>query len=121
MTVLLWLFQAVLAVVFAAAGALKLAKPKAALVERLPALQPYRPLSIKAIAVAEVLGALGVLVTPFVGLGALVPWAALGLACVMVAGAFAHAEHGDWKGIGLNAAVFAIAVVVMYGRTTLPA
>lgn len=117
MTVVLWILQAVLAAVLLAIGGLKLAKPKDALPPQMSALAPYRPLSIKAIGLAEVLGALGLVAAPLVGWGALVPWAALGLASVMIAGAIANAEAGEWKKIGLNAALLAAALVVVYGRS----
>ena len=117
MNIVLWLLQVVLAVVFAGLGGLKLIRSKEELLPKLPALGPYRPISIKAIALAEVLGALGLVVAPLVGWAALVPWAALGVGSVMVAGAMAHAELGDWKPIGLNVALLIAAVVVMVGRS----
>ena len=121
MNVLLWILQALLALVFAAVGGLKLAVPKEKLLDKMGVLAHYPPLAIKAIGLVEVLGALGVLLTPFVGWGALVPWAALGLACVVIAAAFAHGEHGEWAKIAGPAVLLVVAVVVVYGRTVLPA
>ena len=106
-----------LAAVFLAIGGLKLVRSKADLPPQMSELEPYRPLSIKAIGLAEVLGALGLVAAPLVGWGALVPWAALGLAAVMVAAAIASAEAGAWAKIGLNAALFAAALVIVYGRS----
>lgn len=117
MNIVLWILQIVLAVVFAGAGALKLAKSKEELLPSLPALAPYRPITIKAIAAAEVLGALGLVVAPLVGLDDVVPWAALGVGSVMVAGAIAHGEIGEWSKIGLNAVLLVLAVTVMVGRS----
>ena len=82
MSVVLWILQVVLAVVFLAVGGLKLAKPKEALLPTMGVLAAYRPLSIKAIGLSEVLGAVGLILPPLVGMGGLVPWAAFGLACV---------------------------------------
>lgn len=117
MSVLLWVLQVVLAAVFGALGALKLVRPKGALLDRMGALEPYRPLTVKLIGLAEVLGALGLVLAPLVGWAGLVPWAALGVASVTIAAAIAHAERGEWPMIGANAALLALALVVMYGRS----
>ena len=117
MTVVLWILQVVLAAVFLAAGTLKLVRSKEELPPQMKALDPYRPLSIKLIGLAEVLGALGLVVAPLVGLDALVPWAALGLASVMIAGAMANGEYGDPRHIGVNAVLFVLAAAVVYGRS----
>jgi len=121
MTVLLWVLQVILAVAFAAASAMHLAKSKADLTTKFPVLEAYRPISINGIGVAEGLGALGLVAAPLVGWSALVPWAALGLACIMIAASMAHAERGEWKDIAVPAALLVAAVIVVYGRTILPA
>ncbi|MAQ92466.1 MAG: hypothetical protein CMM84_02880 [Rhodothermaceae bacterium] len=117
MSVVLWILQVVLAVVFLAVGGLKLAKPKEALLPTMGVLAAYRPLSIKAIGLSEVLGAVGLILPPLVGMGGLVPWAAFGLACVMVAAMIAHGEHGEWKKVAPPAGLLLLALVVMYGRS----
>ena len=117
MNVVLWVLQIALAVLFAAAGAMKLARSKDELLPKLPALAPYRPITLKAIGLAEVLGALGLVVAPLVGLEDVVPWAALGVGSVMVAGAIAHGEAGEWSRVPINVVVLALAVVVMVGRS----
>ena len=117
MTVVLWILQALLAVVFLAAGGMKLVKPKEALLDKMTVLAAYRPLTIKAIGLAEVLGALGLVLPPLVGLGGLVPWAALGLASVMIAAMIAHGEHGEWPKVVPPLVLLILALVVMYGRS----
>ena len=118
MTVVLWILQVLLAAVFFAAGGVKLVKPKEALIDKMTVLEGYRPLTIKAIGLAEVLGALGLILPPLVGLDGLVPWAALGLACTMVAAAIAHGERGEWARTAGPAVLFVLAVAVMVGRST---
>ena len=81
------------------------------------ALKPYRPLTIKASGLSEVAGALGLVVAPLVGWDALVPWAALGVGSVMVAGAIAHAEQREWSRIPINAVILVLAITVMVGRS----
>ena len=119
MSVALWILQAVLAIVFAVTGGLKLVRPKAALLDRMGALEPVHPAAVKAIGLAEVLGALGLVVAPFVGLMPLVPWAAFGLACAMVAAMIAHGQRHEWTHAAVPAVLFVLSVVVMYGRSAL--
>ena len=113
----LWILQILLAAVFLAAGGLKLIRSKEELLPQMHALAPFRPLSVKAIGLAEVAGALGLVLPPLVGISDLVPWAALGIASVMVAGAMANAEQGFPKLVPVNAVLLVLAVVVMYGRS----
>lgn len=118
MNVLLWILQILLALVFLAVGGIKLARPKAALLDRMGALAPFRPVTIKAIGLAEVLGGVGVVLPMLVGVAeGVVPWAALGLACVMVGAAFTHANQGDYKPLAMHAVLLAMAVAVMVGRS----
>ena len=117
MNVVLWILQALLAAVFIGVGALKLARPKDALLDRRGALEGFRPITVKLIGLAEVLGGLGLVAAPLVGWDGLVPWAALGLASVMVAAAIVHGERGEWKQVGPNAVLLVLALVVMYGRS----
>ncbi|WP_420455435.1 DoxX family protein [Rubrivirga sp.] len=117
MTVVLWILQVLLAAVFLAAGGMKLARPKEALLDKMGVLGGYRPLTIKLIGGAEVLGAAGLILPPLVGLDGLVPWAALGLASVMVAAAIAHGERGEWPKVGVPVVLLALALVVVYGRS----
>ena len=117
MTAVLWILQVLLAAVFIGVGALKLAKPKDALLGRMGALEGFRPITVKFIGLAEVLGGLGLVAAPLVGWDGLVPWAALGLAAVMVAAAIVHGERSEWKQVGPNAVLLVLALVVMYGRS----
>ena len=121
MSALLWVLQVLLAAVFGAAGGLKLIKSKEELLPQMGAIEPYRPLSIKGIGLAEVLGAAGLVVPPFVGWEELVPWAAVGLGSVAVGAVMAHAERSEWPKTVLPAGLLALCVVVMAGRTLLPA
>ena len=120
MSIVLWILQVLLAAVFLGVGGLKLVKSKEELLPRMGALEPYRPLSVKGIGLAEVLGAVGLLAPPLVGWGELVPWAALGLASVMVGGVIAHAERSEWAQIAPAAALLALCLTVMAGRTLIP-
>lgn len=118
MNVVLWILQLALAGVFIAAGAMKLARPKEALLAKMPVLAPYRPLTIKAVGLAEVLGGIGVVLPMLTGVApGLVPWAALGLGCVALGAAVVHAEARDYKPLPIHAALLVMAVAVMAGRS----
>ncbi len=45
------------------------------------------------------------------------PWAAFGLACVMVGAPIVHGERGEWARAGVPVVLLVLAVVVMYGRS----
>ena len=118
MTVVLWILQILLALVFLASGVFKLVRSKEELLPTVPALAPFRPVTIKAVALAEVLGAVGVVVPMLTGVApGLVPWAALGLGCVALGAAVAHAEQRDYKLLPAHAVLLAMAVAVMVGRS----
>lgn len=118
MNAVLWIAQILLALVFAASGLFKLVRSKEELLEKMPTLAPYRPVTIKAIALAEVLGAIGLIVPRLVGVAPdLVPWAALGLACVAIGAAVAHGEQRDYKALPVHAVLLVLAVAVMVGRS----
>lgn len=118
MNAVLWIAQVLLALAFLAAGSMKLARSKEALLPKMPILAGYRPVTIKAIGLAEVAGALGVVLPLATGVApGLTPWAALGLAAVAVGAAIVHAERADYKPLAVHAALLALALVVVYGRS----
>ncbi len=118
MTVALWIVQVLLALVFLGSGLMKLLRPKEALLDKMGVLAPVSPLAIRGVALAEVLGAIGLVLPPLVGVAVgLVPWAAFGLACVMVGAMIAHGQRAEWAQVGANAVLFLLAVFVMYGRS----
>jgi uncharacterized membrane protein len=97
MTIALWIVNALLALVFLAAGAMKLARPKAALIERgMGWAQGVSDTNVKLIGLAEVLGAIGLILPLAVNIApVLTPIAAIGLAVVMNGAAETHGELPD--------------------------
>lgn len=72
---------------------------------------------IRFISVCELLGALGLLLPPLIGIFTrLTIIASLCLALVMLNAAVFHAFRGEFSSIILNATIFVIAVFVAYGR-----
>ena len=118
MNVVLWILQVVLALVFLGAGLVKLVKPREALLGRMPVLDAYHPVTVKLVGLAEVLGAVGVVLPMALGVApGLVPWAALGLGSVVIGAAVAHAERADYKPLAVHAVLLVMAAAVMYGRS----
>ncbi|HEX2247866.1 MAG TPA: DoxX family protein [Arthrobacter sp.] len=118
MNITLWIIASVLALAFLAAGAMKLAQPQ----EKLAAsgmgwTEDFGPGAIKAIGLAEVLGALGLILPAITGIAAfLVPVAAAGLAVVMVGAVITHIRRGEQQMAVINVVLGLLAVAVAAGR-----
>ena len=117
MNVVLWIIAGLLALAFLAAGAMKLAQPRAKLAESGMAWAgDYGDGAVKAIGALEVLGALGLILPAVFDVAPiLVPIAAAGLALLMVGAVVVHLRRGESKAIGapLVLAVLALVVAVL--------
>ncbi|MEU1854422.1 DoxX family protein [Streptomyces sp. NPDC019990] len=120
MNVALWIVAGLLALVFLAAGFMKLTKSKEQLLASGPTMawaEDFSPGMIKIIGAVEVLGALGLLLPPAVDVATvLVPLAATGLALVMVGAAIEHGRRKEFQALVAPAVLFALAVFVAWGR-----
>ncbi len=117
MNVFLWILQAVLALMFAMAGVLKATQPKDKLVTRLPWVADFSQGTVRFIGIAELAGALGLILPAATGIApVLTPLAAAGLAVIMILAAITHARRKEPGAIAFNAALFAVAVVIAWGR-----
>ncbi len=114
----LWVVQGLLALVFLFAGGMKLVLPLEAMTEQMPLPLPLPGWFLRFIAVAEVLGAIGLILPGLLGIRpGLTPLAACGLVIIMV-GATALTLAG---GGGVTAALVPLVVgllsaFVAYGR-----
>lgn len=111
-----WILAGVLALAALGAGALKLLRSREALAAAGQGwVQDFRPVVVKAIGAAEVLGGVGVILPMLLAVAPLLaPIAALGLA-LLQAGAFVlHARRGasDRKMLPVNMVLFALAGAV---------
>ncbi|MEQ4210049.1 DoxX family protein [Actinopolymorpha sp. B9G3] len=118
MNIALWIIAALLAVTFLASGAVKLAQPKEKLVASgMGVLEGFSAGTIKAIGALEVLGAVGLILPAALSIApVLVPLAAVGLALLMVGAFIPHARRREVQGIVMTLALFALAVLVAWGR-----
>lgn len=113
MNVFLWIVQAVLAAAFALSGLQKLVQAK----EKLPDIDGFSPGVLRLLGVAEVLGALGLVLPAATGIApVLTPIAASGLAVVMAGAVHVHIGRREWSAVVITAVLFVLAVVVAWGR-----
>ena len=109
----LWALQIVLALLFLFAGGMKLALPLEALARQGPLPAPF----MKFIGVAEVMGALGLVLPGLVRFGQdLTPLAACGLAVIMAGATVVTVAGGMFAAALIPLAVGACAALVARGR-----
>jgi hypothetical protein len=120
MNIALWICQGLLAAAFAVSGASKISKSKQWLVEHGQTGVVFFPLpAIRAIAALELLGVVGIILPWATGFAEiLTPLAAVGFALLMVGAAISHAKLREPRNVVINAVIFALAVLVAYGRFT---
>ena len=108
--------RAVLATVFAGAGAAKLAFRKDRLRAPMPWVDDFSQGTVRLIGALELLGAMGVVVPRATGvLPRLAPLAAAGLVMVMVGGFATHLRRREYLRSGSNVVLFALAASVALG------
>ena len=118
MNLALWIVAIVLAVVFTGSGLMKELVPKDKLVTAGQGwAQDYSQTNIRLIGLAEILGAIGLILPAVVHIAPiLVPLAAVGLVLVMVGAAVVHARRNEPMNVGVNLVLIALAIFVAWGR-----
>ena len=117
MNITLWIIAGLLAFAFLAAGAMKLAQPRAKLAASGMAwTEDYSDGAVKGIGAAEVLGAIGLILPAALGVATvLTPLAAAGLTLVMAGALVVHLRRGESKAVGapIVLGLLALAVAVL--------
>ncbi len=117
MNIALWVIQGILAFMFGMAGMMKTFQPIDKLAVKVPWVKDYPAGVVRFVGIAEVLGAVGLIVPLLSGiLPILTPVAAVSLALVMVLAAIYHFRKGEMKEIGFNFVLGALSAFVAYGR-----
>lgn len=118
MNVVLWVIAALLALAFVMAGLMKITGNREEMITNTPYVEDFPQGGIKAIGVAEVLGAIGLIVPAATGIApVLVPVAATGLALLMVGAVVVHLRRGDGFAAAVPSLVLGLlAAVVAWGR-----
>src|SRR5204863_3851991 len=113
MTYVLWIVQALLALIFLWAGGMKLVLP----LDKLPGPLPLPGLFVRCIGVAEVLGAIGLILPGLLHIRpGLTPLAAAGLVIIMVGATVITLIGGDVALALIPLALGLLAAFVAYGR-----
>jgi uncharacterized membrane protein YphA (DoxX/SURF4 family) len=116
----LWIVQALLALVFLASGARKLAPPEVARVKATPLLADLPLPFVRFIGAAELLGAIGLILPGATKIApVLTPAAAVGIALLMLCATLVHAARREYAKIGLTCGLLLLAVFAAYGRLVL--
>jgi uncharacterized membrane protein YphA (DoxX/SURF4 family) len=117
MNLILWIVQILLALAFLVSGITKAVRSSDRLKEGIP---EFHPRMIRLIALAEILGALGLILPGLTGIATfLTPVAAAGLAIIMVGAVVTHARRGEGKSAAVNLVLLVLALVVVVGRFAL--
>lgn len=119
MSVVVWVVTGLLAALFLMAGAMKLAKSKAQLLENASMgwVADFSPAVLKLVGLAEVAGAAGLILPGAFDVATwLVPTAAIGLAVVMAGAVITHLRRIEYPNMVVNLVLLALAVFVAIER-----
>ena len=116
MNLVLWTLQGLMALLFLPDGIMKL-RPLEEVSKRFPWVNDVPAWFVRFIGIAEILGALGLILPAFTGI---LPWltvaAAVGLAIVMLSAGVFHAWRREFSSIGITVLLLALTVVIVVGR-----
>jgi len=118
MNITLWIVTALLALLFLAAGTMKIAQPKARLAASGQGwAEDFSEGTVKSIGGLEVLAALGLVLPALLNIATvLVPLAASGLFLLMAGAAITHARRGETTNVIVNAILGILAAAVAIAR-----
>ena len=119
MNVALWIGQGLLALVYLAAGGIKVAQSREQLVAsgRFDWMKDNSDAAVKAIGTIEILGALGVVLPELTGIAPiLTPIAAVGLAVVQIFALRVHLSRNERQALPVNVILLVLAALVAVGR-----
>lgn len=112
LTIVTWVLSGLLALVNLMAGGMKILKPHGG-ARPMPTLDDFTDAQVRWIGVAEVLGAVGLILPALTGVAAfLTPVAGLGIAVIQSLAIVAHRKHGEAFVPNVVMLVVALAIVV---------
>ena len=119
MNIALWVAQGLLALVYLAAGGLKVVRPREQLVTagNYDWMKDSSDAGVKAVGLVEILGALGVILPWLTGIApVLTPIAAIGLVVVQIGAIRVHLVRNERKPLPANVLLLLLAAVAAVGR-----
>lgn len=113
----LWAAQIFLALVFFITGAGKLFLPMENLYALIPWTKDVNSLPVRLIGFSEIMVSIGLIPPSLLRIKPqLTPWAATGVAVIMLLAIFFNISMGETSVIGINITLFLIAIFVAWGR-----
>jgi uncharacterized membrane protein YphA (DoxX/SURF4 family) len=120
MSLLLWILQILLAIMFLAAGAMKAFQPYETMARRMPWVEDYSPGTVRTIGALEILGGLGLVLPAVFGiLVVLTPLASIGLAVIMVLATIHHLRRRETGQMVFTIVLLLVLLFVAWGRFSL--
>jgi hypothetical protein len=118
MDIVMWVATGLLAVAFVGAGLLKLTQPTQRLAESgLAWVEQFSPMTVRLIGVAELAGAIGLVLPPLVGIAdVLSPIAAVCLGVTMLAAIVVHLRRREFRALIPALILMVLAAFVAIGR-----
>jgi len=117
MNIVFWILQALLALAFLAAGAMKTFSPISTLLKSLAWTAQMPEIFVRLIGICEILGGLGLVLPP---LFHILPWltiaAAIGLAIIMVGAVIFHIARNEMPNVTPSAVLLILAILIIVGR-----
>jgi uncharacterized membrane protein len=119
MKVAYWIVAALLALLYLYSGGIKVVRSKDQLRPMMGWIDSLPLRLVRTIGVLEVLGALGLVLPPLIGIApGLALAAAIGLVLIQIGGISLHLSRSEAKMIGLNIVLLALAGVAIWLSTT---
>jgi len=113
----LWLAQILLGALFLMTGTFKSTQPIAQLAPTMTWVTALPEIMVRFIGICELLGGIGLLLPSLFRIRpALTPWAAIGLATIMLFAIVFHISRNEFSLIGINITIGLIAVFIAWGR-----
>lgn len=116
MEIALWIVSGLLALVYLAAGITKTFSPKEKLADQMPWTTRYSAGMVKFVGIAELLGAIGMILPVLTGIAPiLTPIAAFALVLVQILAAVHHVRHNENKSLPINIVLSLVALAAGIG------
>ncbi len=117
MNIALWALQVLVAIAFLATGGLKLTQPIATLAKQMAWVGAVPAGLVRFIGLAEVLGAIGLILPALTHIATiLTSIAAGGLAVIMVLALGFHVSRKEYPNLGSSAVLLLLALLILVGR-----
>jgi putative oxidoreductase len=121
MNLILWTLQGLMALLFLLSGSMKALRPLEEVSKRMAWANDVPAWFVRFIGIAEILGALGLILPAFTGI---LPWltvaAAVGLVIVMLSAGVLHASRREFSSLGITVLLLALVLVIVVGRLAVP-